>query len=31
MGDLMREILAFASERIMEAEVEARTGAPRGA
>ena len=28
-GDLVREMLAFAAERIMEAEVEARTGAPR--
>ena len=30
-GDLVREMLAFAAERIMEAEVEARTGATRGA
>ena len=30
-GDLVREMLAFAAERIMEAEVEARTGAARGA
>ena len=28
-GDLVREMLAFAPERIMEAEVEARTGAAR--
>lgn len=28
-GDLVREILAFAAERIMEAEVEARTGEGR--
>ena len=26
-GDLVREMLAFAAERIMEAEIEARTGA----
>ena len=26
-GDLVREMLAFAADRIMEAEVEARTGA----
>jgi len=30
-GDLMCEMLAFAAERIMEAEVEARTGAAKGA
>jgi transposase-like protein len=30
-GDLVREMLAFAADRIMEAEVEARTGAARGA
>ena len=30
-GDLVREMLAFAAERIMEAEVEARTGAAKGA
>jgi hypothetical protein len=30
-GDLVREILAFAAECIMEAEVEARTGATKGA
>ncbi len=30
-GDLVCEMLAFAAERIMEAEVEARTGAARGA
>jgi hypothetical protein len=29
-GDLAREMLAFAAERIMEAEVEARTGAVTG-
>ena len=29
-GDLVREMLAFAAERIMEAEVEARTGAAKG-
>ena len=29
-GDLVREILAFAAERIMEAEIEARTGAAKG-
>ena len=29
-GDLVREKLAFAAERIMEAEVEARTGAVKG-
>lgn len=30
-GDLVRELLAFAAERMMELEVEARTGAPAGA
>mgnify|MGYP005861377679 CR=1 FL=1 len=30
-GDLVREMLAFAAERIMEAEVEVRTGAAKGA
>ena len=30
-GDLVREMLAFAAERIMEAAVEARTGAAKGA
>ena len=30
-GDLVREMLAFAAERIMEAEIEARTGAAKGA
>ncbi len=30
-GDLVREMPAFAAERIMEAEVEARTGAAKGA
>ena len=30
-GDLVRAMLAFAAERIMEAEVEARTGAAKGA
>lgn len=30
-GDLVREMLAFAADRIMEAEVEARTGAAKGA
>ena len=29
-GDLVREMLAFAAERIMEAEIEARTGAGKG-
>jgi hypothetical protein len=29
-GDLVREMLAFAAERIMEAEVETRTGAAKG-
>ena len=30
-GDLVRELLSFAAERMMELEVEARTGAPAGA
>jgi len=30
-GDLVREMLAFAADRIMEAEVETRTGAAKGA
>ena len=30
-GDLVREMLAFAAEWIMEAEVEGRTGAAKGA
>jgi len=30
-GDLIREMLAFAAERMMEMEVEAKTGAPMGA
>ncbi len=30
-GDLVREMLAFAAGRIMESEVEARTGAAKGA
>jgi transposase-like protein len=30
-SDLVRELLAFAAERMMELEVEARTGAPAGA
>jgi transposase-like protein len=30
-GDLVREMLAFAADRIMEAEVEVRTGAAKGA
>ncbi len=30
-GDLVREMLAFAAERIMELKVEARTGAAKGA
>jgi len=30
-GDFVREVLAYAAERIMEAEVEARTGAAKGA
>ena len=29
-GDLVREMLAFAAERIMEVEVEERTGAAKG-
>src|SRR5215207_8688117 len=29
-GDLVRELLAFAADRMMELEVEARTGAPAG-
>ncbi|HMC72939.1 MAG TPA: transposase, partial [Terriglobales bacterium] len=29
--DLVREMLAFAAERLMELEVEARTGVPAGA
>ena len=29
-GDLVRDLLAFAAERMMELEVEARTGAPAG-
>jgi transposase-like protein len=29
-GDLVREMLSFAAERLMELEVEATTGAPRG-
>jgi putative transposase len=29
-GGLVRELLAFAAERMMEREVEARTGAPAG-
>ena len=29
-ADLVRELLAFAAERMMELEVEARTGAPAG-
>ena len=29
-GDLVREMLAFAAERIMDAEVETRTGAAKG-
>jgi len=30
-GDLVREMLAFAASRIMEAEVETQTGAAKGA
>ena len=30
-GDLIREMLAFAAERIMEVEVKVRTGAAKGA
>lgn len=30
-GDLVREMLAFAAERIMKAEIEALTGAAKGA
>lgn len=30
-GDLVRAMLAFAAERIMDAEIEARTGAAKGA
>ena len=30
-GDLVREMLAFAADRIMEAEVETQTGAAKGA
>lgn len=29
-GDFVREMLAFAADRMMEMEVEARTGAPLG-
>lgn len=29
-GDLVREMLAFAADRIMEAKVEVRTGAAKG-
>ena len=29
--DLVRDMLAYAAERLMEMEVEAATGAPRGA
>lgn len=29
-ADLVREMLAFAAERLMDAGVEARTGAPKG-
>jgi putative transposase len=29
-GDLVRELLAFAAERMMELEIEAETGAPAG-
>ena len=30
-ADLVRELLAFAAERMMEVEVEAKTGVPAGA
>jgi putative transposase len=30
-GDIVREMLAFAAERIMEAKIELRTGAAKGA
>jgi len=30
-GDLVREMLAYAADRIMDAEIEARTGAAKGA
>ena len=30
-SDLVRELLAFAADRMMELEVEAKTGAPAGA
>ena len=29
-GDLVRELLAFAAERMMQLEIEATTGAPAG-
>jgi hypothetical protein len=29
-GDLVREMLAFAAERMMDLEIEAKTGAPSG-